>query len=208
MVCVPGRIGLGPGVMSGKPGLRDVFGAEVVSRVLVGSLPLSPRGCGTGARLLLTPSRPKFMMLAGVTGVMRTSSWAGKADVVVGTEGGEAGFLGGAGGGMARSTGDGESVSLTKLFRRARVERKRGVEVADLAPRGIFIDAGTIWVGRFRGTRAGSSPEGEAVRLAGLELGGCGHGSSHGLVSGEISRSDGEGKDGKAILAGAENDPG
>lgn len=93
----------------------------------------------------------------------------------MGTEArGDDGFLGGAGGGMDRSTGDGESVSLTELFRRARVERKRGVLVADLTFRGTFIEAGTIGVGRFRGARALSSPEGEAVRLAGLELGGCG----------------------------------
>ena len=192
--------------MSGRPALRGALGVEAVSLVLAGSLLLSARdGCGAGARLLLTPSRPKFMMLAGVTGVMRSCSWVGKANVVVDTE--EDG-VGGAGGGMAKSTGDGESVSLTELFRRARVERKRGVEVADLTFRGIFIMAGTIEAGRFRGTRALSSAEGEAVRLVGLELGGCGHASSHGLVSGEMSRSDGEGKDGKAILAGAENEPG
>lgn len=92
---------------------------------------------------------------------------------MVGTEeGGEEGILGGAGGGIARSTGDGESVPATELFRRARVERKSGVEVADLALRGTFIDVGTVGVGRFRGTRALSSPEGEAVRLGGLVLGG------------------------------------
>lgn len=182
--------------MSGKPVLRVPLGADVVSLVLAGSLPLSTRdGGATGARLLLTLSRPKFMMLAGVTGVMRTSSGAGKAVVVAGVQvGGEDGRLGGAGGGMARSTGDGESVSMAELFRRARVERKSGVEVADLTFRAALID-GTIGVVRFRGTRAASSPEGEAVRLAGLLLGGCGWASSHGLVSGEMSRSDGEGKD-------------
>ena len=159
--------------MSGKTAFRDVLDASLV---LAGSLPLSTRdGCIAGARLLLTPSRPRFMILAGVTGVMRSSSGTGKADVVVGTEeAGDEGFLGGAGGGIARSTGDGESVSLTELFRRPRVERKRGVLVADLAFRGTLIDAGTIEAGRFRGTRAMSSPEGEAVLLAGLGLGGCG----------------------------------
>ena len=188
--------------MSGRPALRGALGAEVLSLVLAGSLPLSGRdGCGTGARLLLTPSRPKFIILAGVTGV--------KANVAVDTEeDGEDGFLGGAGGGMVKSTGDGESVSLMELFRRARVERKRGVEVADLTFRGIFFEAGTIEGGRFRDARALSSAEGEAVRLAGLELGGYGHGSSHGLVSGDMSRSDGEGKDGNARLAGAEKEPG
>lgn len=94
---------------------------------------------------------------------------------MVGTEeGGEEGFLGGAGGGIDRSTGDGESVSAIELFRRPRVERRSGVEVADLTFRGTFIDVGTVGVGRFRGTRALSSPDGEAVRLAGLALGGCG----------------------------------
>lgn len=176
VVCVPGRIGLGPGVRNGRPILRDALGAEVVSLVLAGSLPLSTRdGCVTGARLLLTPSRPKFIILAGVTGVMRTSSWAGKAEVVVGTEeGGEEGFLGGAGGAITRSTGDGESVPPTELFRRPRVDRKSGVEVADLTFRGTFIAVGTVGVVRFRCTRAVSSSDGEAVRFAGLILGGCG----------------------------------
>lgn len=107
---------------------------------------------------------------------MRTSSWVGKVDIVIGAEGGgEERFLGGAGGGMARSTGDGESVwvSLTVLFRRARVERNSGAEVVDLTFREAFVDAGTIGVERFRGTRAESSPEGEIVRLTGLLLGGC-----------------------------------
>lgn len=170
---VPGRIGLGPGLISGRPALRDALD---VSLVLAGSLPLSTRGgCTTGARLLLTPSRPKFIMLAGVTGVIRSSPWVGKAAVVMGTElGGGDGFFGGAGGGMASSTGEGESVSLTVLFRRARVERKSGVLLADLTFRGTFVDAGTIGAGRFRGARVLSSPKGEAARFAGLELGGCG----------------------------------
>jgi hypothetical protein len=145
------------------------------------------------------------MMLAGVTGVIRSCSWEGTGNDT--DVDGEDGFLGGAGGGMVRSTGDGESVSTTELLRRARVERKRGVEEADLTFRGIFIAAGTIEE-RFRDTRALSSAEGDAVRLDGLELGGWGHASSQGLVSGEMSRSDGEGKDGKAIFAGAEKEPG
>jgi len=114
-----GRIGLGPGDMSGRPPLRDVLDAVVVSLVLTDSLPCSTRdGCSAGARLLLTPSRPRFMMDAGVTGVMRSSSWTGRADdAVEAEERGEEGFLGGAGGGMVRSTGDDESVSFTELLR-------------------------------------------------------------------------------------------
>jgi hypothetical protein len=82
-------------------------------------------------------------------------------------KGGDGLVTGGAGGGMERSTGEGESVSVTVLFLRPREERRRGVDVADLTFRGAFIEAVMVGVVRFLDTRALSSSPGDAVRLLG-----------------------------------------
>ena len=60
-------------------------------------------------------------------------------------------MTGGAGGGIERSTGEGESFSTTVLFLRPLDERSRGVEVADFTPRaGFFGTFGVgVGVGRF-----------------------------------------------------------
>jgi len=80
--------------------------------------------------------------------------------------------LGGAGGGIDKSTGEGVSDSITALFPRGREDRNSGVELIDLDARVLFF---MFWFG-FDGRMAGdcflregfvepSSPLGEAVRL-------------------------------------------
>jgi hypothetical protein len=83
------------------------------------------------------PSRPRFMMLAGVTGVS-----CGRVAGDGGTAAAES--AGGAGGGIDRSTGEGVSPGMLMLPLRARVERIRGVELADLVPR---VDAALLGMG-------------------------------------------------------------
>lgn len=56
---------------------------------------------------------------------------------------------GGAGGGIDRSTGEGESFSATVLFLRPLDERSKGVEVADFMLRAGFFGAVGVGVGRF-----------------------------------------------------------
>ena len=103
-----------------------------------------------GARLLLMPSRPRFIMLAGVTGVscglkfgeggcplLSLSCETFEVFEVEDEEGGvELGGTGGAGGGIERSTGEGVSpgTSPAVLPFRERVERSSGVELVDLEP--------------------------------------------------------------------------
>jgi hypothetical protein len=112
-----------------------------------------------GARLLLMPRRPRFMILAGVTGV----SWGlkfgeGGMSLLISCdifdEDGIARLwgMGGAGGGMERSTGEGVSpgTSPAVLPLRERLERRRGVELVDLDPRKTFL----LWAG-FVGRMAG-----------------------------------------------------
>lgn len=78
---------------------------------------------------------------------------------------------GGAGGGIDKSTGDGESVSIIVLFLRDFVERRRGVLVALLACLVVCftVGAGEVVEGRprFRTARAASSALGDIVRLFG-----------------------------------------
>lgn len=151
-----GRMGFGPGLINGSVALREPL-ADVVSTGglgLASSLPLSDLttrvACEAGARLLLIPNRPRFMMLAGVTGVMRVSSCEGTVELATGAgKGGEEFVPGGAGGGIDRSTGEGESFSAIVLFRLPLTERRRGVDVADLAFRAAFFAAVDAGVGRF-----------------------------------------------------------
>lgn len=149
-------MGFGPGLINGSVALREPL-AEVVSTGglgLASSLPLSDltlrEACEAGARLLLIPNRPRFMMLAGVTGVMRVSSCEGTVELPTGVgKGGEEFVPGGAGGGIDRSTGEGESFSAIVLFRLPLTERKSGVDVADLAFRAAFFVAVDAGVRRF-----------------------------------------------------------
>lgn len=86
------------------------------------------------------------MMLAGVTGVMWASSCELMCDGTIGAVNGEEELMpGGAGGGIDRSTGEGESFSATVLFLRPLDERSKGVEVADFTLRAGFF--GTVGVG-------------------------------------------------------------
>ena len=126
------------------------------------------------------PSLPRFMILAGVTGV-RSGSIPGTAIVLLC---GEALIeddedecirpSGGAGGGIVISTGDGVSPTTSPAILpfREPTERISGVDVVDLDNRGVFLALDDGFVGRiagdcfFRdGPRVDSSPLGEAVRL-------------------------------------------
>lgn len=124
-----------------------------------------------GVNPLLKPSLPRFIMLAGVTGVICRS---GLGDICI------APFIdddatwleGGAGGGIDRSTGDGESPSTTVLFLLDLEDRINGVEFVDLEPRVGFLMLCDGFDGRIAGDcrlRLGfeepSSPLGEAVLL-------------------------------------------
>jgi hypothetical protein len=129
-----------------------------------GAIPACACARGGGARLLLIPRRPRFMMLAGVTGV----SWGlGEGGVCAWSfevfdvddpeeeddddddDDNDDGMMGtgGAGGGIERSTGEGVSpgTSPAVLPFRERVDRSRGVELVDLEPRYIFL--GWVWLG-------------------------------------------------------------
>jgi hypothetical protein len=126
-------------------------------------------------------------MLAGVTGVIGdvASRVLGAAEL-----GGDWRGPGGAGGGIDKSTGDGESVSIMVLSLRDFVERRRGVFVALLA---CLMDCFTAGTGefmegpRFRTARAASSALGDIVRLFGGRW--LWYASSQGLVNGEMSMS-------------------
>lgn len=122
-----------------------------VAALLFGS-GLGAIGCFEGgARLLLIPSRPRFIMLAGVTGVscvLKFGEGGGSRLVsceVFDVEDDDDDIarlvgMGGAGGGMDRSTGEGVSPGASaKLPFRERVERRSGVELVDLEPRYSFL---------------------------------------------------------------------
>jgi hypothetical protein len=153
----------------------------VVAAAAAAALPFTTSGLGAidcpcpcprvgGARLLLIPSRPRFIMLAGVTGVScglkfrdggRSAVISGEVfeieiefdmdeDMGVDNEGG----TGGAGGGIDRSTGEGVSpgISPAELPFRDRVDRSSGVEFVDLEPRKTFLDWPAVGlVGRIAG---------------------------------------------------------
>lgn len=96
--------------------------------------------CG-GARLLLVPSCPSFMILAGVTGVkfgVGVEDIDDDISMFVVDKLLEFDGTGGAGGGMDKSTGEGVSSGISgyMLFLRpsVRVERIKGVEQADFEP--------------------------------------------------------------------------
>jgi len=217
----PGKIGLGAGLTSGIEPFLEPFDIPPLSGVVldfVGSLPppaFWAFGAAAGVRLLLIPRRPRFIMLAGVTGVIGDvpSRKLGTAEF-----GGDGRGTGGAGGGIDKSTGDGESVSKIVLFLRVLVERRSGVLLALLAclmdclP--VDIEATVVGGPRFRVVRIASSALGDAVRLFdGLWVW---YASSQGLVKGEMSMSraggEGSGIEGlvcwNTMLAGAELDPG
>lgn len=127
--------------------------------------------CAMGDKPLLRPSRPRFMILAGVTGV---SCKSGRGDIGMLLLSDDDGiwFEGGAGGGIERSTGEGVSPSATVLFFRERVDRMSGVEVVDLEARVDFFMIGAGFDARIAGDcrlRAGfdesSSPLRDAVRF-------------------------------------------
>lgn len=154
------------------PFLSPLVGALLSGAILAlaGSFALSAFwdvGAAAVVRLLLIPRRPRFIMLAGVTGVIGdvASGVLGAAELE-----GDRRAPGGAGGGIDRSTGDGESVSMMVLFLRVLVERRRGVFVALLAclMDCFAVDAGEAVEGpRFRTARAASSALGDIVRLFG-----------------------------------------
>jgi hypothetical protein len=126
-------------------------------------------------------SPPRFIMLAGVTGVIcpvaladdeiATGTFTEEDDALTGwvTE------AGGPGGGIDKSTGDGVSpgTSTLALFLcpPARDECRSGVEDADFVPRRArFVEFGVdgtrgVGDGRRRATFACSSSGGDAVRL-------------------------------------------
>jgi len=156
-----------------------------------------------GTRLLLTPSRPRFIMLAGVTGAM-VSSTSGKSGLFGSTLEGPLGDGDGlAGGGMEKSRPDEQppvKFGVTLI----------GVEVADLVARfrttTEAIDDLRLGAGLFEES---SSLE-DAPLLLEVTIAGCCwvYAPSHGLVRGETSKSVSPdiGVIWKAILAGAEFD--
>lgn len=187
-----------------------------------------------GVNPLFIPRRPRFMILAGVTGVncipllvLPLSPEVAKLLLLLLLLllmllllSGEPDDEGGAGGGMLKSTGDGVSPGTSTppaamLPLLERVDLNSGVEFVDRDPLGIFrAMAGAV--GRIAGDcllREGfSSPLEEAVRLRALEeveAVGCWFAApSQGLVSGETSKSKSEGAAAeKAMCAGAEVDP-
>lgn len=129
------------------------------------------------------PSPPRFIILAGVTGVVIcpvaladgkivTGAFTEEDDALVSGWGRDAG---GPGGGIDRSTGDGVSPGTSTLAvflcPPARDERISGVEDADFVPRRArFVEFGVDGIrdvgdGRRRATFACSSSGGDAVRL-------------------------------------------
>ena len=142
-----------------------------------------------GVRPLRTPMPPKFMMLAGVTGV-RLADIGGADPASSGVISASPGVVGGAGGGIDKSTGLGVSsgtsrtaavIAVVLPLRERVLPRKRGVELAlfdvrvgrldgPLLPTDAFPDAdiriAEACVERFRlGLSTPSSAPGDAVRL-------------------------------------------
>lgn len=145
------------------------------------------------------------MMLAGVTGIKRSSVLTG-AMVELNMPLELDSSPGWAGGGIERSTGDGVSPVTSGLDGLV-----AGVELADLDPRIDFFAIVAVGLRLRLGFSLDSSSLGEAVRLFEFDdeaTGGCGYASSHGLVSGETSKSIsvGSGLMWNAMLAGAELD--
>lgn len=142
-----------------------------------------------GVRPLLTPIPPRFMMLAGVTGV-RLADIGGVGPASAGVISVSPEAEGGAGGGIDKSTGlgvsfgtsrTGEVIAVVLPLRERVFPRKSGVELAlfdvrtgrldgPLLPADAFPDADIRiaegCVERFRlGLSAPSSPPGDAVRF-------------------------------------------
>lgn len=158
---VPGRIGFRAGLI--RAALEAVPAVADLGRVVVFVFALSA-ACGAfvsalgGVRELSVPSRPRFMILAGVTGVIRPCNGTGvgagvcSAEPVPCTKCIVACGWGAAGGGIDRSTGEGVSpgTSFGVIVLRLgplRLDRfevdvvpaepiggNSGVELADLVP--------------------------------------------------------------------------
>lgn len=143
MVEPAGRIGFKAGDEPTDPRFIDLFlwcVAAAEADVFEGALPFKSTAPSFDARVLLlelTPSLPRFMILAGVTGVMVGGGFS--ADIL----GIDVWFIvGAAGGGIAKSTGEGESPTislLTMLPFLDRVDRRRGVELVEREPRGFVV---------------------------------------------------------------------
>lgn len=199
----PGRIGFKLGLSTGGFLAIFVSATDLVLGVVVTLFFFSLALAFVGMRLLLTPNRPRFIMLAGVTGAMVSLTPAKSGffgSVLEGSLGGGDGL---AGGGMEKSCPD--EPAPTK-FEAVVV----GVEVADLVARframAEAVDDLRLGAGFFEES---SSLE-DALLL--LEMTGAGvcwvYAPSHGLVRGETSKSVSAaiGVIWKAMLAGAELD--
>jgi len=210
--------------------------AEELSAVGVLALPATdlvfPLLAEEGANPLFIPKRPRFMILAGVTGVncvplvlpvpSELMKWLFLIVLLSAALDDEDG---GAGGGILRSTGDGVSPgtssppAMLPLLERV-VDLSNGVEFVDLDPLGTFlVNEGAV--GRIAGdcfflegfSPAPSSPLEEAVRFFPAPEDDeepddfCCAAPSQGLVKGETSKSKSEVAEEKAMCAGAEVDP-
>ena len=156
-----------------------------------------------GTRLLLTPSRPRFIMLAGVTGAMVSSALAESSFSGSLFEGSLGEGDGLAGGGMEKSCPDEPAPAKFEVM-------VIGVEVADLVARfrttAEAIDDLRLGAGFFDES---SSLEDALLLLEMTGAGGCWvYAPSHGLVRGDTSKSVSAaiGVIWKAMLAGAEFD--
>ena len=173
----------------------------------------------TGVSRLLSPSLPRFIILAGVTGV-RACGEEGKTSCE--TEEDEGCVGGGAGGGMERSTGEGVSptgsAAAAAVLLLLSLKYRAGVEVADFEIRdGFFAPVSADTVGECffeAGLGKMSSLVGDTGRLLLLcwdregVVTDCWCAPSQGLVSGDRSKSRSAGRaEGKARLAGAEVEP-
>ena len=181
---LPGNMGLRLGLTSVTPLPFLVWAKWEASFPRTTDFPLPSffTACVGGASPLFMPSPPRFIMLAGVTGVICPAALPDD-EIATGAFTEEDGPLisgwgrdaGGPGGGIDKSTGDGVSpgTSTLALFLcpPARDERSSGVEDADFVPRRTrFVEFevdGTRGVGdgRRRATFACSSSGGDAVRL-------------------------------------------
>ena len=200
----PGRMGFKLGLTT--DGFLVTFGSVtglilgVVVTLFFFSLALV---LGGGTRLLLTPSRPRFMMLAGVTGAMVSSAPARSSLFGSGLKTSLGGGDGLAGGGVEKSWPGGPTPAKFEVM-------VIGVEVADLVAR----FRATIEVVEDLRLGAGlfeeSSSLGDALLLLEItEAGGCWvRAPSQGLVRGDTSKSVSAVIDviWKAMLAGAEFD--
>ena len=124
----PGRIGFKLGLTT--DGFLVAFGSVMglVLGVVVTLLLFSLALVFGGTRLLLTPSRPRFMMLAGVTGAMVSSATVKSSFLGPELEISLGGGDGLAGGGMEKSWPDEPAPTKFEVM-------VIGVEVADLVAR-------------------------------------------------------------------------